>query len=182
MHIISKENFTDFVNALIKDPSLNVVGVKAIDAKFAFGPLESASELRLDYDVTLHSPKKYFFPQKETLVTYDVEKGFSAKTASEIKPLVVIGVHPYDIVALLQTDELFKETKSDPYYFEKRNASTIIGVNIQKMSKWSFAASMGTATIEDGYDLMLTDFGNRYAVECRLGERSKTPSQICQKR
>jgi sulfite reductase subunit B len=163
MRIISKENFADFVNTLIKNESFNVLGVKAKGDKFAFGPLDSASELRMDYDVTLLPPKKYFFPQRETLVTYDVEKGFSAQT-SEAKPIVLIGVHPYDIVALLHMDEIFAETKSDPYYFEKRKSSIIIGVNIQKMSKWCFASYMGCATVEYGYDLMLTDLGNRYAI------------------
>jgi len=165
MRIISKESFTDFVNALIKDSSLNIIGVKAKGGKFAFGPLESASELRMDYDVTLPPPKKYYFPQRETLVTYNVGTGFSAKNPSENKPsTVIIGVHPYDIVALLHMDEIFSETKSDLYYFEKRNSSIIIGVNIQKMSKWCFAPYMGTATVEYGYDLMLTDLGNRYAI------------------
>ncbi|MGD0643365.1 MAG: 4Fe-4S dicluster domain-containing protein [Candidatus Bathyarchaeia archaeon] len=164
MRIIAKENFTDFVNAMIKDSSLNVIGVKAKGDKFAFGPLESADELRMDYDVTLLPPKKYFFPQRETLVTYNVGKGFSAKDSSETKSTVIIGVHPYDIVALLHMDEIFAETKSDPYYFEKRESSIIIGVNIQKMSKWCFAYYMGSDTVEYGYDLMLTDLGNRYAV------------------
>lgn len=164
MRIISKENFNEFVNTLIKDNSLNVIGVKAKGDKFAFGPLDSANELRLDYDVTLLPPKKYFFPQRETLVTYNVGTGFSAKDPSAIKPTVLIGVHPYDIIALLHMDEIFSETKSDPYYFEKRKASIVIGVNIQKMSKWCFAPYMGSATIEYGYDLMLTDLGNRYAI------------------
>ena len=61
-------------------------------------------------------------------------------------------------------DEIFSETKSDPFYFEKRKNSIIIGVNIQKMSKWSFASYMGSDTVEYGYDLMLTDLGNRYAI------------------
>ncbi len=164
MKILLKEDFSDFVNALIKDEAWNVIGVKAKDSKFAFGPLESASELRLDYDVTLLPPKKYFFPQRETLFTYNLSNGFSAKNIVESKPTVIIGVHPYDIVALFHMDEIFRETKSDPYYFEKRNSSIIIGVNIQKMSKWNFSPFMGCATVDFGYDLMLTDLGNRYAI------------------
>jgi NAD(P)H-flavin reductase/NAD-dependent dihydropyrimidine dehydrogenase PreA subunit len=163
MRVISKEDFNNFVNTLIKESSLNIIGVKSKGDKFAFEPLESASELRLDYDVTLLPPKKYFFPQRETLVTYTVSKGFSAKN-HDVKPFVIIGVHPYDMVALLHMDEIFMETKSDPYYFEKRKLSIIIGVNMQKMSKWCFAPYMGCATIEYGYDLMLTDLGNRYAI------------------
>jgi NAD(P)H-flavin reductase/formate hydrogenlyase subunit 6/NADH:ubiquinone oxidoreductase subunit I len=164
MKILSKEDFNNFVNALISDEAWNVIGVKAKGTKFAFDNLESASELRLDYDVTLLPPKKYFFPQRETLFTYNLAGGFSAKNPAEPKPTVIIGVHPYDIIALFHMDEIFRETKSDPYYFEKRKASVIIGVNIQKMSKWNFSAFMGCATVDYGYDLMLTDLGNRYAI------------------
>ena len=64
MKIISKEDFNSFVNSLIADDSMQVIGVKAKRDKFVFAPLESAGELRLDYDVTLLPPKKYFFPQR----------------------------------------------------------------------------------------------------------------------
>jgi NAD(P)H-flavin reductase/formate hydrogenlyase subunit 6/NADH:ubiquinone oxidoreductase subunit I len=164
MKIISKEDFQDFVNALIEDNSWNVIGVKSRGNKYIFGPLESADELRLDYDVTLLPPKKYFFPQRETLFTYDLSDGFSTQKPEETKPMLIIGVHPYDIAALLHMNEIFRETKSDPYYFKKRESSIIIGVNIQKMSKWNFSSYMGCSTIDYGYDLMLTDLGNRYAI------------------
>lgn len=164
MKIISKKDFEDFVNAVIKDDSWDVIGVKPRGNKFAFAQLENAQELRLDYDVTLLPPKKYFFPQRETLFTYNLAGGFSAKNPDETKPMVIIGVHPYDIVALLHMDEIFRDTKSDPYYFKKRKSSIIIGVNIQKMSKWNFSSYMGCAVIDYGYDLMLTDLGNRYAI------------------
>ena len=164
MKIISKSDFQDFVNNLIKDDSYNVIGVKSRGNKFAFSPLQTAEELRLDYDVTLLPPKKYFFPQRETLFTYDLAGGFSAKKPDEAKPMVIIGVHPYDIVALLHMDEIFRETKSDPYYFKKRESSIIIGVNIQKLSKWNFSSYMGSSTVDYGFDLMLTDLGNRYII------------------
>ena len=164
MHLLLKEDFENFLNSLIQEDSLNVVGVKTKDNKFAFGRLESASELRLDYDVTLLPPKKYFFPQRETLLNYDVAKGFLPKDPAELKPMVIVGVHPYDIVALLHMDEVFRETKSDPYYLEKRKSAIIIGVNIQNMSEHCFAPQMGCATIDYGFDIMLTDLGERYAI------------------
>jgi sulfhydrogenase subunit beta (sulfur reductase) len=98
MKILRKKTY-DFVNVLIKDETWDVIGVKAKSNKFAFEPLEAASELRLDYDVTLLPPKKYFFPQRETLFTYNLAGGFSAKNPAETKPTVIIGVHPYDIIA-----------------------------------------------------------------------------------
>ena len=154
-----------FINALIQDESWNVVGVKSKGGKFAYGPIKTAEELRLDYDTTILPPKKYFFPQRETLFSFDVSKGVFTETAVATKSTIIIGVHPYDIVALLHMDEVFRETKSDPYYSEKRQNSLIIGINIQKMSKWNFSTFMGCATVDYGYDLMLTDLGTKYTVE-----------------
>jgi NAD(P)H-flavin reductase/NAD-dependent dihydropyrimidine dehydrogenase PreA subunit len=165
MHILSKEAFAEFINKLIADNSLNVVGVKSKGEKFAFGPLESANQLRLDYDVTLLPPKKYFFPQKETLVTYDVASGFETKDLTDNLSTVIVGVHPYDIMAILHMDEIFRETNSDPYYSQRRKSSILIGVNIQNMSDSCFAPSMGCATIDYGFDLMLTDLGNKYSID-----------------
>src|SRR3972149_6571269 len=165
MKIISKQDFSEFVNSLIKGGSWNVVGVKSKGDKYAFGPLESADELRLDYDTTLLPPKKYFFPQRETLFSFDMATGVFTEASTVVKPKVIVGVSPYDLVALLHMDEVFRETKADPYYAEKRNTSIIIGINIQKMTKWNFSAVMGCATIDHGYDLMLTDLGAKYAVE-----------------
>ncbi len=165
MHVLSKEDFSEFINSLIADNSLNVVGVKSKGEKFAFGPLESANQLRLDYDVTILPPKKYFFPQRETLVTYNVSSGYKSKSLEDVKPTIIVGAHPYDIMALLHMDEIFRETKSDPNYLSRRNSSVIIGVNIQNMSESCFASSMGCATIDYGYDLMLTDLGDKYAID-----------------
>ena len=104
MQVISKKDFDNFVSLLINDDSLNVVGVKSKGNKFAFGTLESANEVRLDYDVPLLPPKKYFFPQRETLVTYNFVNGFTAKDPAVLKSTIIIGVHPYDIAALLDKD------------------------------------------------------------------------------
>ena len=165
MKVIKKEDFLAFVDTLIKNEP-KIVGVKSKRDKFVFDTLHSAEELRLDYDVTILPPKKYFFPQWETLFTYELsDSGITPDSTIAAEPLILLGVHPYDIAALHQMDEVFRETKSDPYYRKKRESSIIIGVNMEKVSKWCFASSMGCATVEDGYDLMLTDIGDEYFVE-----------------
>ena len=44
MHTLSKEAFKEFVDNLIADTSLDVVGVRSKGEKFVFGPLESANQ------------------------------------------------------------------------------------------------------------------------------------------
>jgi ferredoxin len=160
MKKLSKEALTNFVDSLVA--AGRVEGVQAKGDRFDFGPLESAKDLRLDYDVTLLSPRKYFQPQVETLMTYEVAGGYKSQYDSE--KVVLIGVHPYDMTAINQMDTLFSQDNYDSHYMTRRNNTTIIACDVQTPSENIFASSMGTATVEDGYDILLTNVGNGYVA------------------
>lgn len=162
--IISKNDFDYFINNLIKDDKYEVVGVKAKGKRYVFGVIEDADELCLDYDITILPPKKYFLPQVEILMNYDLKKSFEVKETIEAKPRIIIGMHPYDIIALEQTDKLYLDSKEDDFYKKRRYNTIIIGADIQNVSERSFAASMGTNVTDSGFDLMLTDIGSKYAI------------------
>ena len=72
--IISKNDLKSFIKKLIEDKKQEVFGVKAKGERYIFDLLENADELRLDHDVTILPPKKYFLPQYETLMEYNLEK------------------------------------------------------------------------------------------------------------
>ena len=166
MKIVQKSEFNRFVDELIDNDPREVVGVRSKDEKFVFDNLNSADELRLDYDVTILPPKKYFMPQRETVLKYNLSDGdFDVNPVKELEPRIIIGIHPYDLVAIEQLDKVFSDEYEDYNYLEKREESVLIGVNIQNVWEWCFAASMGTATTDSGYDLMLTDLGDAYAID-----------------
>ena len=75
---LKKDVFERFVDDLIQ--TVKIIGVQAKGDRFDFGLLSSAKELRLDYDVTLQPPKKYFLPPVETLITYEVGDGYSSSS------------------------------------------------------------------------------------------------------
>jgi len=102
--IINKNEFNEFVNAIIKEGKYDVVGVKEKRERFVFDQLNTANELRLDYDVTILPPKKYFLPQIEKLMDYDLSKSFYDKKSDANVPRIIIVIHPYDIIAI-DTDE-----------------------------------------------------------------------------
>ncbi|MBW8036152.1 MAG: Ni/Fe hydrogenase subunit beta, partial [Planctomycetes bacterium] len=110
---INKDAFGNVVANIIAGDN-DVVGVQAKADKFAFGPLDSADDLRLDYDVTLLPPKKYFQPPVETLMTYKVGGEYQSEISD--RKLVLIGVHPYDMIAINQMDELFSQDEFDTHY------------------------------------------------------------------
>ncbi len=165
MKIMNNEDFLSFVNALIARDPRQVVGVKAKGKKFVFDELDSAKELRLDYDVTILPPKKYFLPQYETMMSYDLSKPFSVEKQQVGQGLIIIGVHPYDIMAIQQMDKLYLDTNVDDLYLSRKRNTIIIGTNIQSVASRAFAGSMGTATVDSGYDIMLTHLESGVAVE-----------------
>ena len=158
---LSKKDFESFVDSLIKTEK--VIGVQAQGDKFNFAALASAKDLRLDYDVTLRPPKQFIQPNVETLLTF--ETGGAYKSQYDHEKFILIGVHPYDMVAINQLDELFSQENCDTHYLTRRNNATIIACDVATPSKNVFASSMGTATVHKGYDVLLTDIGDGYVAE-----------------
>ena len=159
---VTKEQFKSFVAALI-DSDQQVVGVQAKGDRFAFSDLTDAEALCLDYDVTILPPKKYVLPQKEALLNFEV--GGACETVKKCEKTVLIGVHPYDMVAINQMDELFRQGEYDAHYMTRRENLTIIACDVVKASENVFASSMNTATCNKGYDILLTDIGDEYVVD-----------------
>jgi len=142
-----------------------VFGVQAKEDRFVFAPLANAEDLRLDYDVTILPPKKYFLPPRETLLKFDRKEGFESVFDDE--PFVLFGVHPYDMIAILQTDKLFSQDHSDTHYVNRRQKATIVACDVQNASKEVFAGCMGTATVKDGFDILITKIDSDYLVDIR---------------
>jgi sulfhydrogenase subunit beta (sulfur reductase) len=158
---ITKEDFTKFVDGLIRTES--VIGVQAKGDRFDFAPLAAARDLRLDYDVTLQPPKKYFLPPTEVLLTFEVGGGYESQC--DDRPFILLGVHPYDMVAINQMDQLFSQDNYDTHYMTRRRSATIIACDVVRPSANVFASSMGTAVVKQGYDILLTDIDDGYVAE-----------------
>jgi sulfhydrogenase subunit beta (sulfur reductase) len=159
---LDKEVFKKFVESLVGSGT-KVYGVQAKGERFAFGQLANADDLRLDYDVTILPPKKYFQPAREILATFTVGDGYESCIDNE--PFILLGVHPYDMVAINQMTKIFSQDEYDTHYMARRNAATIIACDVVTPSKNVFAASMGTATVKEGYDILLTDIGGAYLAD-----------------
>jgi hypothetical protein len=169
VNTVSKDQFKQFVAALIQSDQ-RVVGVQAKGDRFVYDDLKNADALRLDYDVTILSPRKYMLPQKETLLQFKV--GGDAQSVQEGGPMVLLGVHPYDMHAINQMDELFSQGEYDAHYMCRRQQITVIACDVVTPSENVFAASMNTATVKHGFDILLTDIGDSYLVEV-AGDKGK---------
>jgi len=161
---LSYSNFDEFIKNLIREKKYDLIGVKEKGKRFVFDIIESPEELRLDYDVTILPPKKYFLPQIEVLMDYKLKDKSKAKENMDIKSQIIIGVHPYDIIAIQQSDKIYLDEQKDDFYKKRRENNIIIGSEIQNVSDRSFAGSMNTHLTDSGYDLFITDLGSKYAI------------------
>jgi ferredoxin len=158
-----------WVDGLIRQ--VKVIGVQAKDDKFDFAPLSKASDLRLDYDVTLAAPgRAALLPAEDVLVRF---QGLRFESVLAGEPFVLLGVHPYDMVAINQMDEIFTQVNCDCHYTARRNAATIVACDVQKPSANVFAGALGYAVVDKGFDVLLTKIDKEnYLVDAR-GEKGQ---------
>jgi len=161
-HLVSKPAFAALLDALIGEQT--VVGVTDRGECFAFDRLARADDLRLDYDVALLPPKVYLQPPREDLLRFKMGAAQSVEPILDERPLLIVGVHPYDMVAVNQMDKVFAADNPDPHYLRRRANTTIICSNIRKAGPRAFANQLGTTRVDTGFDLFLTDIGDSYVV------------------
>lgn len=191
LHVLGKNDLLPFLENLMN--FLEVVGVKEkITGKYDFAILESPAQLCLDYDVTILPPKKYFLPPRETILQFQLNKEVTCTPFFENKPRAIVGIHPYDLKALNQLDRIFVEGQRDEHYLERRRHTVIIGIDIKKASPYAFCKSMNSALAREGFDLWLTDIGDRLVVtvgtekgqellERNARTRIATPEEVAKK-
>ena len=131
-----------------------------------FAGITDAAQLRLDYDTTILPPKKYFIPPAEELMRFRVEDGDVTHDAAPFEPRVLFGLHPCDINALMLMDNVFLGDFEDPYYKARRDNTLLVGVSCEPEDA-CFCNAWGTDEVHWGFDLFLTDLGDRYFVSVR---------------
>ena len=98
-HFLQEKDFEAFVQKMMACQP--VIAPVAKKNKFAFEQITAASQVRLDYDVTMLPPKKVMFPTTQNLLTFD---GKGATSAIHPKAKVLCGVHYYDVKAIDMLD------------------------------------------------------------------------------
>ncbi|MDR2716322.1 MAG: 4Fe-4S dicluster domain-containing protein [Coriobacteriaceae bacterium] len=145
----------------------------------AFDVVEDPARIDLDYETTVISPKKYFLPSKETLLTFDVAGNEVTDYTAEVTPRVVFGAHACDINAINRLDLVFKEGPyADPYYVARRNATLIVGISCMPNEN-CFCHLWDSDEARFGYDLFLQNIGDKYLVSISSVEAANILEASC---
>ncbi|HEY0671445.1 MAG TPA: 4Fe-4S dicluster domain-containing protein [Longimicrobiales bacterium] len=128
-----------------------------------FQRIQRWSDVELKYTRTVLPPKKYFLPQRETLLYYD-KNGYRPATDQLDERIVLFGVHACDIRGLNILDEVFLQGPHiDPYYQARRSNVIVIGIDCLP-DEHCFCRSMRADFVEKGFDLFLYEIGEDYLV------------------
>ena len=162
--IIAKDEIPDLVRGLATE--YEVVGPVEKGERFVYAPIDDPDDLRLDWDTTLLPPKRWFLPEKETLMRFRVADNEVVDDEIDAPPRVLFGLHPCDVNSLLLMDDVFLGDDPDPYYKARRENTLIVGVSCMP-TETCFCNAWGTDEPHWGFDIFLTDIGDSYYASIR---------------
>ena len=170
---LKKDNLGKLID-LLKE-KYRVVAPVAKENKFVFSDVDSADEISLEYIPTILPPKKYVFPQDEKLGGFKMGETKMDETSIGIEPTAVFAAHTCDIDGLECLDNVFHKDPADPYYKKRRKSLVIIGYEcMTPCDEYATCRSMDTHVPKAGYDIMMTDAGDKYILHIN----SKTADEI----
>ncbi|UCD72933.1 MAG: 4Fe-4S dicluster domain-containing protein [Candidatus Bathyarchaeota archaeon] len=169
---IEKKDLSGFIDSLLEE--YQVFAPTIAEGIPRFDRISSSTQVSLDSPKLERSPKEVFFPQCETLFTYQLIDG---KMTMEEPPAleserVLLFVRPCDVKALTLMDSVFTSWEpKDTNYLDKREKTIIVGRACSRPWSTCFCTSLGVDPFgKEGMDLVFEDIGDKYVVEA-LTER-----------
>jgi sulfhydrogenase subunit beta (sulfur reductase) len=130
---------------------------------FSLEILEDVEKARPDALRTVVPFKKLLLPPSFTMVRGDFGNADLSEVFHARGPQVLFGAHACDVHALKILDLLYLTDYVDPYYEANRETLLVVGFGCWPDDK-CFCDSLGTSTVDDGFDLALTPLEGRFLV------------------
>lgn len=166
---LPKSNLNQFMVSL-KDYGEVHIPVRKGEHSYVYARMDDPQEIAADSLRTLLPIKKYLLPPIEPMFRISSGQGYETVEDGGGK-VVLFGPHPCEIHSVKILDLVCAGEYPDPYYFNRRKNVAIIGLSCIPDDK-CFCRSMGTDSVEDGFDLFLSDLGDSFlvAVGTSLGD------------
>jgi len=162
--VIKKEQFDSFISRLSKVQKV-VAPISRGYKNFSFGEVTSAESIALKYIPTILPPKKFFLPQRETLLEFDTSKGLIAEAVVEYEKMTIFGVHTCDLAGIQCLNMVFSERPRDYNYLMHKRNINIMGLECNEYcDEYASCALVNAYLPNGGYDLFFTDLGDYFLV------------------
>jgi len=142
--------------------------------------VDSTDEIAFDFGRAALSPKEFFLPATEAILTIERVRQLIAGDDGEAQPdwqirltdheltrdQVLFAIRPCDAHALTALDALLLKEPVDAYYARRRQRTSLIGLACAQMGPTCFCTSLGfTPDDRQGMDVMLYTVEGGYALE-----------------
>lgn len=163
--LLPKESMAALVDFLAV--SQTVVGPISLgDGQYKFSEVSSLAEMSLDYIPTILPPKKYFMPQYETLLKYDLANGQQMEAVVEVEKLVLFAVHTCDLAGIQCLNLVFSDRPRDLHYLIRKGYFTLIGLECHRYcDSYANCAMLRNHLPKGGYDLFFSELEGCYFVD-----------------
>ncbi|MCK5343566.1 MAG: (4Fe-4S)-binding protein, partial [Candidatus Heimdallarchaeota archaeon] len=123
--ILSKDKLGAFLEGLTK---YKLFGPTEDNGVVAYKNV-SPKEISLDFQNSTMPPKNILFQQTETMFKFKSGKNSSvSEIAGDDGRIIVFGIRPCDAKSFALLDPVFKNDFSDPYYVNRREKATLVGL------------------------------------------------------
>lgn len=156
---LKKDNLKCFLKEVSKHGEL--WGPRKKGEVYIYDRIRNLKDLITEPVTTFLPIKKLFLPPRLHMLHFDGTEQEEKEQLSESR--IIYGVPACEIHSLLILDRIFGHQYRDPYYFERREKSTIIALSCAP-STYCLCKSAGTHVIEEGFDLAITDLDDTYLV------------------
>ncbi|MFP4496730.1 MAG: 4Fe-4S dicluster domain-containing protein [Vulcanimicrobiota bacterium] len=164
--VLEKARLDDWVKQL--KGNYTVCGPTFGMKEYHFKEIDEDHPLDMNYTRTVIPPKKYLHPQRETLAVYKRGEHVDWDLPEYDKKTVVLGVHPCDARAILTYDVVFGGDIPDPFYWRRRENTIIVATTCTSPDEHCFCLTWdkcGPTMDKEGYDLLMTDIGEKFLIE-----------------
>ena len=170
--IIDRERLFTLMGRFLEDREV-IAPIQGHGGETIFYPIESVSDVAWDWSYvnTVLPPKRFFFPQTETLFHYCQKKEVVFTPVNDDRVRMIFGIRPCDVSALLFLDTFFgggpigRETPDDEgrgyidnYYAVRRANTLIIAFGCHQPGDECFCVCCEAGPfLEEGFDLQLVE-------------------------
>jgi len=163
--VISKEDLIKWLESLLKDRT--VVAPVAADGVTMFRPIARPEDVVYKPGNATLGPKECLFPLSHTIFTVERnDNGVSIVPDTMDREIVVFGLRPCDAQGFAIFDLPMLGDPADPYYKDRREKTTLIGIACNIAPPGCFCSSTGGGPHDaTNLDVMLTEVSEGYIVQ-----------------
>ncbi len=166
-HILPKDELESFIKALAKKMKV-VAPVRKWGNNLAFEEVNAIQDIVIDnYVPTILPPKKYFMPPREDILEFKVKKNgeFEERDVVLSEKIVLFGVRTCDLAGIQCLNIVMSDKPQDHHFVIRKENLFIVGMECLKYcDEYASCCFVNSHLPNGGYDLFLTDLGDRYFV------------------